>query len=360
MTALDIAISLYSSSEKVKESISECLDKYKKTESIIIPISGINIYLSQKEHDLYQKLVKLKNYKFKETKLGKLLLELKKDTKFLKRSDLYLLLESLKNEKHVLVIFSIAHAYIKAGNIARGKAILEQFLKQDFARTIFYQRKINYTEEKFYKILQMNLEFFDEKLGDKKLFQNLLFYLYNHSNKNFKKKLMSDFSIKFSPRYILAMSKSIRYGKRFPHLWAPALLERVSLVERNNYLMRSELPSNIENGYYDDLVFYKKIKVISRESKTLILEHHSKLKTANNYYYQNLYYELLESPTFYQIVISNSKLKMGLIQSAKRKLLKKILSRGFAPKYVIFKLFSMGDLDRRYLVHLMALKQNGL
>ena len=268
------------------------------------------------------------------------------------------LFKQVRGYKNLLARLLEVVIFLKQQNSAKAQKILQEIISRDMVEHIF-RSEVHFfnpaDEVAMFKQVLLDMATY---LENDQNYVNLIYYLASQSDGEFKRNIIEEFAPKLKMKAIRASYNSYTYGRRFPYLWAPLVLELSSQAEYIKVLEQASIYNKIQKTAGSPLLFLRGLDGISRARKEIVLDAFKRLGKRDDIYGKFVYFQLLEDQSFSQFLNSNGTKVLGLLAAKKRAFFKKQLKNQKMILFSAFELMKLGDIQESLLLYIINHENN--
>lgn len=255
----------------------------------------------------------------------------------------------LREYNNILARITEAYLYMLSNNKSRSEAILLNLTKVDMLEHTVNSDIQNLALEKINDLFIKILKKFQKEELNSDVLDTFIHYVYYNSSAWYRRDFAKSFDVKERVLSIRKKYTSYVYGESYPFTWIPAMIYLDMFSELSTYLQSKIVKKEISKS------ITQKVKVLSyvtSESKKLrdsFLDGFKRLKQKNDIYSRSVYFNLVERPEIFKLILSHGHGNLGMLSNKKRKFYIKLLNNKMLQDLAIFNLFLLGDVDDSYL-----------
>ncbi len=268
----------------------------------------------------------------------------------------YVYVKKLDEYNNVLARLLQAYIYMISGNHSRAELIMIKIMNKELYHHAITSDIRSLEVDKQITMCVDILKKFENEISKPKLFENFLSFLYWGVQGEFQRKLDKHFTIKRGGEFLRNKYTSVQYGKPFPFIWAPYLFNNSSKVEYLNYLKETDVSRRLAQGDLSSLLFFRAVDGIDAKNKKYIIKEFKRLFASDDFYEKEVLFRVLDDDLFYKFISAHSDKKMGLIANIKRKFYTKQVRENKNLLISILNLVTLGDINRKFILKLVASK----
>lgn len=272
--------------------------------------------------------------------------------KNLNRIEIKKLEQSLIKADDVFSQLCLALLYAKMNNQALTDKIIGSIIQQEFLKLTFEIYVPFHLRDQFFASFLKLLKGLENTMGNRKLWDSFLVYLYNSVGEVVQDALYDHFDITVSPITIRKMSSSFNYGRPYPALWFPLLKHHFGVELAEEYLENSDFYTQLKKENFASMWILTDYFPANKKNREILWSAFQKLRKIKMPYYEDLVYRLMNNDAFRLFVIQQDAKFQKPIFLEKRKHYKNLLNRGYAIDYALYNLMLLGDYNSNYIFHL--------
>ena len=271
----------------------------------------------------------------------------------------YPIIKKIRNHSgHILTTLLESYLYLKVGNTARAENILSDMMGHDLLYHTFNSPLKEVDQKQVHLLFLDLLKRLKESSINKKILENVGIYFLEMTDERLKNQMISTLDLNTQMSSLRKKYQSFFYGYAYPFVWAPQIYENGSREEYYKFIKTSDIEKQI-NSKPDYLLFYRSLDNISEKESSLIFKVFKILQGRSDLYSKSIYFRLRADDQFNRILLSQSKLKTGLlINELRRFYLSQLKSDPKNIKFYLLQLMMLGDINASYFFELVRNERN--